>query len=367
MVLAVTLTSVASAQSRAASTAGLNAVLARGWTALASGDMNTAAATAQAAMAEYPHSVAALALAVEVAIARGGAPGGLDAYERWLGNRRLDAAHVLRRIATVHLHEIARRRETGAAQVEALKFLVEDGDPEILARLAGGPASPLEVQLLASTGDERAVQALVQQLHTAPNKSATIDALAESRSPQAAAALVRLLSDTHDEIRASAAEALGEVGVPEAIAYLTPLLQDERFPVRLAAAKALYRLGDDSGLGLLESLLLSEHSAFRIAAAEALSVRPGGAWQAVARELTADPDEMVRLKAAELLAPYDRDLARQVVDGLRQSENPAVREEAGRVITERIAADFATLRHLLRDRDPLTGVRAAGRILELTR
>lgn len=344
------------------------AVLARGWGALAEGDLKTAASAAQKALADSPRSAAAVALAVEVEIARGGSAAGLDAYERWLGAKRVEAAHVLRRVATAYLQDAVRQKEAGASRVEALKALVADGDPDARASLAAaGPTGVLEARLLASLGDETAVRTLIAQLQSLPDKRGTIDALVESRSPLAFAPLVEMLSDARDENRAAAADGLGRLGARDAIDRITPLLQDPSFPVRMTAAKALYRLGDDGGAQLLEQLLASEHASVRMGAAEALSVRPGGNWQSVARALADDPDETVQLQAARLMAPYDRELAQRVLERLQRSENPAVREEAGRIFTERVAHDFASLRGLLRSPDRVTATRAASRILELTR
>jgi HEAT repeat protein len=136
----------------------------------------------------------------------------------------------------------------------------------------------------------------------------------------------------------------------------------------MAAASALYRLRDDSGLNLLEELLASDHAAVRLGAADAMSAQPPSpSWLSVVRALANDPDTTVQLRAARLIAPYDPQLAATVLERLRGAENPAIREEAGRTFVHRVAADFASLRRYLRSPDPLTTVRAASRILELTR
>jgi HEAT repeat protein len=330
--------------------------------------LNAAAAAARKALDDSPRSAAAVVLAVEVDLARGGPTAGLDTYERWLGAKRVDAAYVLRRIATTHLEYAVRQRDGGLARVEALRALVADGDETARASIAAaGPTGPFEAQWLASLGDETAVRSLIAQLKSLPNAPATIDALVQSRSPLAVAPLVEMLSDARDDNRAAAADGLGRLGARDAVEQIKPLLKDSSFPVRLSAARALYQLGDDSGAPLLDQLLASEHAAVRMGAAEALSVRPDGNWKTVARALADDPDQTVQLQAARLMAPYDRELAQRVLDRLQRSENPAVREEAGRILTERVANDFATLRSLLRGGDKVTAVRAAGRILELTR
>lgn len=344
--------------------------LAQGWTALAKGDLTQASAAAQRAVAEAPRSAAAVALAVEVAIVGASPVAGLDAYEQWMGTKKVDEAYVLRRIATAYLQVAVRKRNGGAARIEALKALVADGDPAAVASLAEAApnAGVVETRLMAELGDERAVRTLITQLQQSqPDKLGTIDALVDSGSKLAIPPLLEILAAGRDDDRAAAADALGRLGAQEAIDQLKPLLNHANFTVRLTAAGALYRLGDDAGASLLDELLNSEHPAVRLSAAEALSVRPGGAWLDVARVLTSAADESVQLNAARLLAPHDRELAESVLRRLGQSGNLAIREEAGRTLADRVANDFATLRRLLRSPDGGTSARAAGRILELTR
>jgi len=344
-------------------------ILAQGWAALAKGDLTQASGAAQRAVAEAPRSAAAVALAVEVEIAARGPIAGLDVYERWLGAKKVDEAYVLRRIATAYLQVAVRQRNTGIARLDALKALVADGDPTAVGSLAeaasnGGGADP---RLMAALGDERAVRTLIAQLRSQPDKLGTIKALVDSGSALAVPALLETLAAGRDDDRAAAADALARLGARQAVDQIKPLLNHANFGVRMTAASALYRLGDNTGAPLLDQLLTSDHAAVRLGAAEALSVRPGGAWLDVARVLTSDADQAVQLNAARLVAPFDRDLAENVLGRLGQSDNLAIREEAGRILADRVANDFATLRRLLRSPDGGTSVRAGGRILELTR
>lgn len=306
-------------------------------------------------------------LAVEIDIARGGALAGLDAYERWLGSRTVDAPYVLRRVARAHLNWTA--QQPAGPRLEALKALVADGDENAAAELMKGAAAggPTQARALATMGDPRGVEMLIGQLQVpGGSKASVIEALGESRSRLAVPPLIGLLSDKREDHRAAAATALGRLGVTDAIPHLKPLLNDAVFPVRMAAAAALYRLDDYSGAELLDQLLASEHSMVRLNAAEAMAARPSAAWMSVVRALADDPDTSVQLGAARLLAPYDPQLASAILQRLRGAENPAVREEAGRAFVEQLAADFASLRRYLRT-DAITAVRAAARILELTR
>src|SRR5262245_9541092 len=81
------------------------AQLAQGWALLAKGDAGGAAGIASQELLRNPYSVAALALAVDAELVRGGPTPALTAYEKWLGNKRVDAPYALRRIARVVLVE----------------------------------------------------------------------------------------------------------------------------------------------------------------------------------------------------------------------------------------------------------------------
>jgi HEAT repeat protein len=347
------------------------AILADGWALLAKGDAAGAAAMASQAMTRDPWSSAALVLGVEAELKRGGPAAGLATYEKWLGSRRLDDAHVLRRIARVLLVEAAAAKQPNVtARLAALTALAADGDRDAAVTLEQAALTGRfgETRALASLGDNRAVNILIAQLGSTPGaKGPIIDALAESGSKLAVPPLQAMLLDVNDLNRASAADALGRMSATEAIPQLRTLLNDPVFTVKMKAAGALYRLNDSSGLPLLTDLANSEHAAVRIAAARELASQPDTVWQGLVRNLTNDSDPVVRLDAAKLIAPFDQALARSVLDALMRDGNIAIQEEASRIFVERVAADFATLRALMRSATLAVRVKAAGRILELTR
>lgn len=342
--------------------------LAQGWALLAKGDAAAAAQLAEQQLQRRPNNTAALSLAVDAELVRGGAAAGLAMYEKWQGTRRLDDAYVLRRVAYASLREASRMQS--AARIEALQQLAADGDAAAAAALeqALQAKSFGETRALASIGNERAVDALIADLNAGPDsKGPIIEALAQSGSKRAIKPLMSVLSDPNEVTRAGAADALGRLGAAEAIPRLKTLLNDSALRVRLKAAGALYRLNDSSGLSVLTELARSEHATIQVAAARELSVQPDASWQALVRNLTNDTDPTVRLEAARLIAPYDLSLANSVLDALMQSDNISVREDAAGVLVDRVATDFATLRGLLRSGDATVRVKAAGRILELTR
>jgi HEAT repeat protein len=191
-------------------------------------------------------------------------------------------------------------------------------------------------------------------------------AIVSSRSVPAGPALEPLLTESLDDKRAGAADALGKLGLRNAAPKIRPLLNDVMFHVRLRAAAALYRLGDASGLGFLRQQEASEHATIRVEALEATSVNPDPAWQASVKQLLNDSDPLVRLTAARLIAPFDPAAARSTIDGLLTDSNLAIRE-ASEAAAGEVATDFTALRRFLRESALLTRVRAAARILSLTR
>jgi len=87
----------------------------------------------------------------------------------------------------------------------------------------------------------------------------------------------------------------------------------------------------------------SEHAAIRIAAAAELAAQPDASWQSLVRSLATDPDPMVRLEAARLIAPYDQQLANSTLDGLMRDGNIAIRESASGVFVDRVADALSVL------------------------
>lgn len=344
----------------------------RGWSHLAQGDLQRAAATAAEAVKAFPRGAAALSLALEVELARGKAHAGLDFYERWLGKRTLEEPAAVRRVAIALLREISRQPQSAAA-LNALRALAADGDLQARADLAARAASggTSEARLLAAEGDESAVRQLIQESKAPGGRLSVADlqALGSSRSPAAHSVLVEKLQDPRPEIRGAAADALGRFGVEGAIAQLRPLLEDQSAHVRVQAAAALYRLNDTSGAGVFQQVLQDEkiNAAGRLIVAEAMASRPDDSWRSLVRDLTAAEAPEIRLSAARLAASFDPALATTVFQALSADANPAIREAAARALASEAAGDLTTLRGNLRASDPLTQVAAAATILRLTR
>ncbi len=360
---------VASAQ-QVARPPGEASKLARGWSQLESGDAAGAVRTATEALNQDQNSTAALTLLVDAELSRGGSPAGLRAYDRWLQHRRLDEAFVLRRIARALLVESSAAHSDSESRLQSLRALASDGDSAAAARLedAASAGSFGETRVLAAMGDERAIAALISQLRAMPgSKTAIIDALGDSGSGLPVQHLLPLLSSADDLNRSAAAQALGRLGAADALPELRKLLNDPVFGVRLKAAGALLRLNDPSGAAFLNEVAQSEHATLRLAAARELSFQPDGAWQSLVHGLAEDPDPVVRVEAAALLAPFDPATSADVLQQLMRDDNIGVREAASAVYVSRAATDISTLRELLHSEQISVRVQAAAHVLELTR
>lgn len=354
---------------RAAATDPAEAILlTNGWALLSQGLVDDAYRKANEVLVRYPRSIAALSLAVEAAVARGGAVNGLAQYEQWLGTKPLEEPSILRRLASAFLRESAGQSSDRALRLEALRALVEDGQQDALAALEAS-ALPANTRALAELGNSAAVRELAGQLAAGnPDKARIVEALGRSGKPSAAAAVAAQATDPRDEVRAAAADALAELQARDQIGTLRAMLNDSSAFARLHAARALFRLGDMAGLPLLQQLAAGEDSSGRLAAAEAMSSLPDSNWLALVRELASSPEPEVRIQAARLVAPQDPELARRVLESAEQDPNIAIREMASRALPSVLSTnDLTILRRLLHGTDGGARVHAATRILALTR
>ena len=343
----------------------------QGWRMLSDGDAAQAAQHASKILVSHPRSIAALSLLVEAEIVGSGALAALGAYERWLGNRKIEDGYVIRTVARAMLRELIKSPDAGA-RLEALKVLAADGDDEALALLRQPAESGRlpEMFALAAIGEERSVRGLIAQLGTGiGSRRPIIEALGRSRNPLAIPPLTKLLADESPDLRSAAATALGRLAAKETAGAMAPLLvESQPFSVRFAAAGALHRLGDPRGTTFLRKNLSSDHEMVRGQAAEELAaVAEDTSWVPVAKQLIASRDPEIRLLAARLIARQDEAQARTVFENLMTDQNPAIREAAGHALIEATTSDFAALRRSLRDADLIGRVFAGGRVLELTR
>ena len=358
------------------------AAIAQYWVLIAEGKFDEAAKTVGALAVKYPRSVAVLTLVVETDIAHGGALTALTSYESWLGSRETEEPGVLRRIARAILYEWARQTSDINARNEALVVLAGDGDADAVAAITRLRQARTEsgLRLAVRLGDPEAIDAVSERVRQGSGlRLRDLHLLADSRSPRAVPVLKQMLNDPNPENRASAADALGNIGGVDAENALLPMLSDPHGLVRNAVAAALFKMGNFSGEGILRNMAAHEScpgnspiekqtcSNFRITAARLMASRPDEEWKALVRSLLNDPDPKIRLDAAMMLAPHDRAATRPVLDALNNDPNPAIRELTQSGEADQSSSSWPTLRGLMRRGEAMVRIRAAARILVLTR
>lgn len=130
------------------------------------------------------------------------------------------------------------------------------------------------MQLLGRTGDERAVESLINTLieDTELLRVSAADALGWIGDERAVQPLLSALeqSPADSSVREVAAEALGRIGNPEVIPALVASLTDTNEWVRRASAVALGDLGDQSVMDALAQALGDESALVQDAAFEAI-------------------------------------------------------------------------------------------------
>ena len=347
--------------------------LAAGWTAVSARRFDEAAKISRTILTRRPWDRAAVVL--EITALSGSAPlRGLDAYEQWLGGKRADDAGLLEPVAIATLQDIAGARdpEMQRAALVALAASRVEGARDRLAALPVTQENAIARDVAAArAGDAEAVTRLTAAAATpAGGTQFLATALAELGS-SGEPGLIHLAGSTNRQVRTAAAKALGIQKTDPSRAALQGLMKDPDPLVRLWATVSLARHGDDQALSQVEQMLASPAPDVQLAAAEAWEGRQGP-WIAAIRPLLDNPDGLVRLDAARIIAPVDPDAARRVLDAALGDPNPVVRLESAKaadslVESHRTLFDLPTLRQRLRDSDPHVRLAVASALLKLAR
>ena len=351
--------------------------IARGWSALAAGRPADAEATANALLAGSPRRHEAAMLLVRARILAGHDMAALDGYEQWAAAVRQEDVFLLQPIAIAVLDTLSASRDR-SVRVSALGALAAEGDTRARARLtdlAAGSGGGEADEALAAAADPGAIGRLRATVTAAGGRdvSRAIDALRDANARGAIAAIAAALAPENAvPTRMAAARALGALDARETIPQLQRASRDPDGSVRLMADAALARLGDPAGQEALRALENSPVLDLRLLAVEAsAATSPDGPWLPVARSGLQDPDPLVRLKAAGLIAKYSTD-PRPGVDAIQQAladPNPALQLAASRELARLpatvLAGDVANLRRLLRSVTAEVRIAAASGLLRL--
>jgi HEAT repeat protein len=355
---------------------GAAATLAQGWAAIQAGRPGEAAALADTILDDPWYGHDAIAMRIAAGVAAGGAPAGLDPYERWLQTTGHEDPFLLRPVAIVSLGDLAGSSEA-RLRFAALGALAAAGDrgarQTLIDAAQAGRGSVEASSALAELGDRGAIARLEAEVAAggSRDKTAVIVALRRTGGPGAASAIAKALTDPAPPSRIAAANAIAEMGARDAIPALKAALNDPDPAVRFMVSAALARLGDPQGNVTMETLAASPLGDMRLFAAEAEAEKnAAGSWTRVAQSLLGDPDPLLRVSAAELLLKKGADpAAAGVLVKALGDPNPGVRAAAARIVPEaaaRGALELSVVRGLLRDPLPDVRLGAARAILAMT-
>jgi len=323
-------------------------------------------------------------------LAEGQVAEALAVYDAHTGVDTSPDVELLGMIARAELHRQV-NESSPVQRAQVLEILARGDDAEALKalRAAAGAALPADAApsqealaptiSLARLGDEAAATRLGVLLGTAtPDlRVQIIRALREADARSQASRIAALLDDPLPQVQIAAVLATGALQYRPAIPRLEALFGGGQSTLRLVAAIALKRLGVSSADAFVAKLLASGVPEVRLMAAEAfpsadIDQRKEGTrdprrhWTDSLRELLDDRNEMVRLKAAEVLACCDVPAARAVLTGaLRDSPVPPMRAEAARILAATDLSDAALARQMLGDEAGQVRIHGAAAALRL--
>ena len=207
------------------------------------------------------------------------------------------------------------------AAISLAEIGTKDALTALLAVMNNHRDKPYFAQLVAELGafnDTEAVFSIVKEMSGATDDvrlNGTI-ALGMSEGDEAKEALLALVDDENEEVRAFAIEALGRRRITESLSSVRDAFFNSALPlVREAAVAALGRFGDDSAREVLSSGLEDKAMRVRARSIESLvrlRVPDSDLFQYVV-PLVQDPEEMVSANAILALAPVDSSLALQKI------------------------------------------------------
>jgi HEAT repeat protein len=297
----------------------------------------------------------------------------LSIYDSYVGRVKKPDIQLLRPIATMELRMLAQSQNEGV-RIQALYQLAGLNDEAALRSLRQAAESAVPTQSglaplisLVRLGDKPAAARLGGLLDSAPSetKPAMIRALQDARARSEARRLVPLLGNSDLSIRTAAALAIGSLEYHDASALLREMMGRDQPVERMVAALALTRLGDGSADAHVQPLLDSVVPEIRLMAAEAAGPSTRARWVPKVKELTRDRNELVRVRAAEVLACCDTAGARATLIEALGSSLPSVQVEAARVLMEKELSDPRLARRLLGHPHDEVRTFGAGAVLRL--
>jgi HEAT repeat protein len=345
-------------------------VLARARQSLAAGKFEAAIADADTLLARDPRDEAAAAVKVTAYANARDLGRALDAYQSWQAASKTHSRDLLAVLGTAHLRTLA-ASAVPDIRITALRHLAGGGDDNarsLLVKLAR-TSGELRMETLfareamAAAGDALALKELhaLARQGSSSQRTFALRMLGRVDGANVGAPVAAALQDRDPFLRAAALEVAAQAGTKALVPAIKPLLNEPGPLVGLHAAAALHRLGDAFGDRVLEEALGSPVPDIRLIAAGAYRNDASGDWKAAITPLLEDRDGVNRIRAAELLlGRHPR--AKDVLETALQDANPAVREEAVKVLSAWDGGQVATFVPLLRDSSESVRLHTAARL-----
>jgi hypothetical protein len=345
----------------------------------AAGRATEAAEALAAVLKKYPGSADAAKLQIETLLELDRFPDALSTYDAYVAALGKPDPGALGQLARADLVRTVRlRSDQPILRAQALERLARHGDTAALSALReqAWSISMITPESLAPTialarlkdpaGEARLREMVGASLPTA--RAQAIQAIGDGDVRALAPAIIPLLTDPDVNVRSAAATTLGALQAKSAIPQLKSAYENDVPAVKMFAAVSLRRLGDRTADEFLESLLNGQIAELRVIAAGAYegSTTRSASWEKAVRALLAGPNELHRVRGAELLACCDPGAARSLLTSALASGNPLLRAAAARSLERRPdLGDAAIARRMLGDSAPTVRIHGAGLALGL--
>ncbi len=346
--------------------------------AKAAGRTNEALDAVAAVLKKSPGSADASRFQIETLLEVDRHAEALKVYDAYAATQPKPDRAMLGTLAGADLRRMARlRQNVPVLYAQVLERLARSGDANAIPALrqVAGSTSVISPESLAPVialarlkdpaGENRLAEMLTSSVSTA--RAQVVQAIAQGDVRSQAPRLIPLLSDPDINVRNAVAIALGLLQAKQAVPELRNAYEnDQAGAVKMFAAVSLKQLGDTTADSFLEGLLKGQIAEIQVIAAGAwqFATSKSPVWEKAVRTLLASPNDLHRVRAAELLAGVDPAAARNILTSAVASPNPLLRSAAAKALESRPElADFALARRLMGD--AAEGVRVHGSGLAL--
>jgi HEAT repeat protein len=341
--------------------------------ALVAGRSEEAVGRANEVLGREPGNRGAAEIAIVGLLAQGKREQALTTYDIHTTARRQADSDLLRTIARSDLRGVSQQHPDLGTRSLALEALAADGDSNALRALKQLVAAQTQASLetvgpilsLARLGDAEGVARLAAFATSVSydTRAQALQVVATSGVRGVAGSLVPLLDDREPRVQGAAARALGRLGYSGAVPRLQAMFESEAPEIKMSAAIALKQLGQKSADVYLAGFMKSPVPEVRLLVGEAYSSTATTQWAASIRELLSDKNEVIRVRAARVIARADPASARRTLLAALDSPNALLRNEAARALDDVGLADAQTARRLLGDSSEAFRVRGAASAL----